>query len=176
MLAGVELVRMQRHIAECRSCAAQDVRVRRALLLVHSLSPIEPSPDFARRLEERIRLSCPRGAADHLAVGGPSNFRRVAAVGAFASLVMLGYIGETLHRESTPPRDIALSPVVAMAQAPQPRIVSQGSQPHIVSSAVPSLVASMSAGMPIWSAALLAEEAPVHFAGAAQTLVNYTEH
>src|SRR4051812_4374129 len=54
-LAGIELVRMQRHIAECENCAKQDAKIRRALLLVRNLPPIEPSPDFTRRLEARLK-------------------------------------------------------------------------------------------------------------------------
>src|SRR3954470_19558788 len=54
-LAGIELVRMQRHIAECESCAKHDAKIRRALLLFRNLSPIEPSPGFSTRLEARLK-------------------------------------------------------------------------------------------------------------------------
>ena len=54
-LAGIELVRMQRHIAECESCAKHDAKIRRALLLFRNLPSIEPSADFSRRLDVRLR-------------------------------------------------------------------------------------------------------------------------
>jgi anti-sigma factor RsiW len=53
-LAGIELVRMQRHIAECESCAKHDARVRRALLIFRNLPSIQPSADFSQRLEARL--------------------------------------------------------------------------------------------------------------------------
>jgi anti-sigma factor RsiW len=54
-LAGIELVRMQRHMAECDSCAKHDAKIRRSLLLFRNLPPIQPSPDFSERLEARLR-------------------------------------------------------------------------------------------------------------------------
>jgi hypothetical protein len=54
-LPGIELVRMQRHIVECEGCAKQDAKVRRALLLFRNLPSIEPSADFASRLEARLK-------------------------------------------------------------------------------------------------------------------------
>src|SRR6185437_11050680 len=151
-LAGVELVRMQRHIAECADCARLDASVRRSLMLVHNLAPIEPSADFAFRLNARLRECRLNQAA---ASGG--RFRTVAAIGAIASLIMLGYVAETMrvaeHQRALP--EIVLPPAVAIAVPPD-------------TTPVPSIVASVSAGMPIWPAALLVEQ------GGLQT-VSYTQ-
>ena len=151
-LAGVELVRMQRHIAECADCARLDASVRRSLMLVRSLQPIEPSADFAFRLDARLR-ECRLSQAS--VTGG--RFRTVAAIGAIASLIMLGYVAETMkvtdQRHTLP--EIVLPPAVAMAIPPD-------------TTPVPSIVASVSAGMPIWPAALLVEQ------GGLQT-VSYTQ-
>src|SRR5687768_9257969 len=90
-LAGIELVRMQRHLAECESCARQDAKIRRALLLFRNIAPIEPSPDFTRRLESRLR-EC---HSDDL-LPAARNLRRSAIAATVASALMLGYIGSTL--------------------------------------------------------------------------------
>src|SRR6476659_9931242 len=92
-LAGIELVRMQRHIAECESCAKHDAKIRRALLLFRNLPSIEPSVGFSQRLEARLRSS----QNDDLFVTTPRNLRRGAIVATIASAMMLGYIGTTLY-------------------------------------------------------------------------------
>jgi hypothetical protein len=152
-LAGVELVRMQRHIGECSECARVDANVRRSLMLVHSLPPIEPSAEFSVRLNERLR-ECRL----HPAVGSSAGFRVVATIGAIASLAMLGYVATTIRSASSagqPSADIVFPPAIAMAVPPD-------------MTPAPSIVASVSAGLPIWPAALLVEQ------GGLQT-VSYTQ-
>ncbi len=149
-LAGVELVRMQQHISNCADCARLDINVRRSLMLVRSLSPIEPSAGFSVRLDERLR-ECRLSQAS--ASGG--GFRTVAAIGAIASLIMLGYVAETMKTAHQRPADIVFPPAIAMAIPPD-------------TTPAPSIVASVSAGIPIWPAALLVEQ------GGLQT-VSYTQ-
>lgn len=161
-LAGVELVRMQRHIAECPECAARDARVRRSLMVAHSLPPIEPSPDFAARLDRRLR-SC---AMEEQQAG--VSFRTVASVGLVMSAAMLFYMAESLHLAapaSQPPQDIVLPPVVAMATPPNPpaALVSD-----TASAAARVIVASVGAGVPVWPVAALVEQPSL-------TLVSYTQ-
>ena len=43
-----------------------------------------------------------------------------------------------------------------------------------VSAGGPAIIASVSAGLPIWTAALYAEQAPQHFARPELTLASYT--
>lgn len=154
-LAGVELIRMQRHLGECPDCAALDARIRRSLMLARSLPQVEPSANFRHRLEARLQAYKERPEATACA-----NFKIVATFGAAASLVMLGYMAESLHRVGVP-RDIVLPPVVAMAEPPElPR------EPAAATATTPpasAIIASVSAGMPIWPAALFAEQAPLHF-------------
>ncbi len=139
-LAGVELVRMQRHIAECAECARVDAGVRRSLMLVRSLQPIEPSADFSAKLDARLR-ECRLTQQVVTSYG----FRTVAAIGAVASLVMLAYVAETMRSVDQRPTDIVLPPVVALAVPPD-------------TTPAPSIVASVSTGIPIWPAALLVEQ------------------
>ena len=159
-LAGIELVRMQRHIAECESCAKQDAKIRRALLLFRNLPSIELSPDFSSRLEARLK-SCQE---DQLAMTQHS-MRRGAIAAALASAVMLGYIGTTLFNQPVVPRDILLPPVVATV--PEPELTP-------ITTSAPAIVASVSAGLTIWPVALFAEQVPVRFAHSKLELTNYT--
>jgi len=175
-LAGVELVRMQRHLAECSACAAMDARVRRSLMAIHALPLIEPSAEFTRRLDARL-AEC--RAQRNLPPTGAS-FRTVAAVGALASLAMLAYMGEALHApaQQGQGRDIVLPPVFAAAPvhhhaasdvmpvslaaataAPAPtRTLDTGA------TAAPAIVASVAAGVPIWPVGLLTEQGTAHLA------------
>jgi hypothetical protein len=139
-LAGVELVRVQRHLAECAACARLDIDVRRSLMLVHSIPTIEPSAEFSFRLNARLQ-ECRL----HQTSASASRFRMVAAVGAIASLVMMGYVAETMRAADQKQPDIVMPPAVAVATPPD-------------TTPAPSIVASVSAGMPIWPAALLVEQ------------------
>jgi hypothetical protein len=147
-LPGIELVGMQMHLTECPQCANHDALVRRSLMLFRSLPRIEPSEDFGQRLEEKLREV---RITDSAAQSGKS--RKFAAAVAFTSVAMLGYIGFSLqHVDSA--KDITFPPVVALA------IDNEAAS----TVPAPEMVAAISAGVPIWTAALLAEQTPVHFA------------
>ena len=149
-LAGVELVRMQQHVAECTECANFDARVKRSLMWVHNLKPIEPSADFSHRLDARLR-EC-RLHQMHASAG---KFRTVAFIGAIASIVMIGYVAVTMKNADQRAPEIILPPAIAMAIPPD-------------TTPAPSIVASVSTGIPIWPAAVLVEQ------GGLQT-VSYTQ-
>ena len=160
-LAGIELVRMQRHIAECESCAKHDAKIRRALLLIRNLPSIELSADFSERLEARLK-EC---HSEHLLATTQRNLRRGAIAATLASAVMLGYIGTTLNHRTDAPRDLVMPPVIA--SIPEPELTP-------ITTSTPAIVASVSAGLTIWPAALFAEQVPVHFAHSKLELANYT--
>lgn len=148
-LPGVELVRMQMHLNECVECARHDATIRRSLMLFRNLPRIEPSPDFSKRLEIKLREA---KLADAAAASGTRS-RRFAAAVTVTSAVMLGYIGISLRSVDTP-QDIILPPVVAFASSSD--AVSPGPGPE--------MIAAVSAGLPIWTAALFAEQTTAHFA------------
>lgn len=158
-LPGIELVRMQMHIGECETCARHDTMVRRSLMLFRSLQPIEPSADFSEKLQRRLREA---KAAD--AASGPVSSRSFATAVAVTSVVMLGYIGMSLRQVDTQP-DLTLPPVVAT--------LPEGFTDAVTSPA-PAMVASVPAGLPIWTAALFAEQAHAHFVSADLTLIAAT--
>jgi len=149
-LPGIKLVGMQMHLLECEKCAKQDAAVRRSLMLFRNLPPIEPSLDFSVRLQQKLELA---KAADASATQS-SRSRTFAAAIAFTSALMLGYIGVSL-RQVDFPQDIVFPPVVA--SIPEP-VSSPMTSPG------PAMVASVPAGLPMWTAALFAEQASVHFA------------
>jgi anti-sigma factor RsiW len=159
-LPGIELVRMQRHIAECESCAKHDAKIRRALLLFRNISPIEPSADFSRRLEARLR-ECHTEQIAHT----HRNLRIGAVAATLASAIMLGYISTTLYSHASAPRDIVMAPVVATI--PEPEFTP-------ITTSAPAILASVPAGLTIWPAALFAEQVPVRFAHSRLELANYT--
>ncbi|MEP6507089.1 MAG: zf-HC2 domain-containing protein [Gemmatimonadales bacterium] len=148
-LPGIELVGMQLHLTDCEECSRRDSSVRRSLMLFRNLPSIEPSADFSSRLRHKLELA---KAADASEVNGFS--RRFSAAIAVTSIVMLGYIGLSL-RQVDFPQDLVLPPVVAsIPESAASPMMSPGT----------AMVASVSAGLPMWTAALFAEQAPVHFA------------
>ena len=160
-LAGIELVRMQCHTAECESCARQDAKVRRALLLFRNLPAIEPSAGFSDRLEARLHKA---QDDDLLAAVTRTNLKRGAVAATIASVAMLAYIGSTLYKTDMP-RDLMMAPVVATATE---------SEFTPLATSTPAIVASAPAGLSIWPVALFAEEAPVRFANSRFELANST--
>ncbi|MDQ3673603.1 MAG: zf-HC2 domain-containing protein [Gemmatimonadota bacterium] len=154
-LAGIELVRMQRHTAECEPCAKHDAKVRRALLLFRNLPSIEPSTGFSDRLEARLQEAHQN---DLLLETTRLNLKRGVLAATFATVAsafMLAYIGNTLYQTEVA-RDVVMPPVIALATEPDP------TTPFTTST--PAIVASASAGLFIWPVALFAEEVPVRFA------------
>ena len=150
-LSGEEVVAMQRHLLECEQCAAHDAKVRRALLVFRNLPTVEPSSDFYNRL--RARIESERTAA----FARPTIAARGPGIGTFmsiaAGLVTIGYVTAASLNWTGPGGEVVLSPVVATAPAtPQLSVENQ------------ALVASMSAGMPVWPMVYLAEQAPMRFA------------
>jgi len=145
MLPAADLVAMQRHLTECERCAHHDTAIRRGLLVVRNLPRIEPSPDFTARLYARLREVRAQDALAGVAYRGPgwTGFLTTAA-----GVLVVGVLAAGLL-EMEQPRDVALAPVIASRPAlpPQP-IVDH------------TYVLSASPGISIWTAALLAEQAP----------------
>ena len=151
-LAGIELVEMQRHALECDVCARHDAMVRRSLIVLRSLPPVEPSPDFTERLNARLRAL---GPIDRR----PPALGRAPGVGSFvavaASIIAAGYLAVSTINSSRPSGDIVLPPVVA-------------SRPAVPASPTASaaIVASMPTVVPVWPAVFLAQQAPIHLVSA----------
>jgi hypothetical protein len=157
-LSGVELDAMARHRQLCDGCARLDTRVRRALLLARNLPTIELSKGFDSRLQrrliqERALGSAVRDAGDGLGTHG----WRPMSLGAYAALaagiLAVAGMATTMSMLGQEHRMIRLAPVVASLPEPEPSTL-----------ATPAMVASMPAGMPVWPAVFVAQQAPWHFA------------
>jgi len=156
-LSGIELVGMQLHLVDCEKCACRDSAVRRSLMLFRNMPQIEPSADFSTKLQRKLDLA---KAADAAATQTGLS-RKFGVAVALTSVVMLGYIAISLRRVDFP-QDIILPPVVAsIPESPTAPMMSPGT----------AMVASVSAGLPMWTAALFAEQAPVNFASIDLTAV-----
>jgi hypothetical protein len=151
LLPAVEMDAMQRHVLNCSSCSRQDTRVRRGLMMVRSLPPIETSPDFMSRLNDRIAEMGPVSRADRVATT-----TYLSSFGAFAALAAgvaaVAYMAvETTHYYA-PVQTVPVAPFVANAME----------QDGAISNA--ALVASVPIGIPVWPAVLIAGQSPMRFA------------
>jgi hypothetical protein len=157
-LSGVELDAMARHRSLCDSCARLDTRVRRALLVAHNLPTVELSPRFGERLQlrltqERALLAATR--ASHGTITG-SRWRPMSA-GVYAAMAAgifaVAGLAATVAGAGREQEMIRLAPVVAMQPEVEPSTL-----------ATPAMVASMPAGMTVWPALYVAQQAPWHLA------------
>jgi hypothetical protein len=166
LLPGIDLVRMQRHVLECRSCARHDTMIRRALLVVRNMPRLEVSAGFSERLQSKIRAlqasGVGRGDVRAHARVGFGTFAAVATGVMAAGLLTFA----VMSRSSSMSRDIALPPVVASL----PADMMDGAPSVIPAQA---MVASASTGIALWPAVMVAEQAPLHFAAEELRLANY---
>ena len=148
-LSRGDALAMQAHAAECSQCAQYDTAVRRGLLVFRNLPPIKPSPGFGDRLNARLR-ELERRRHHELALQGPGlGSFLVIATGMLVAGVMAASFWSGVRQGRIP----TLSPVVATRPAmtvPAP-VVSSG------------FLASASVGLPVWPAAVIAEQAPTQF-------------
>ena len=158
LLPGIDMVTMQRHLLECDACARHDMLVRRSLLLVRNAPMIQPSADFSVRLNARLR-EC--RTMEAMADAGRASYSRTF-VAAAASILLVGVLGLSATEWVGSADEVVLAPAVAYEPAPP--------TPPLAN---PAVVASGSAGMPIWASMLVAEQASAQFA-AEFRLANWT--
>jgi hypothetical protein len=156
-LPGVEMAEMLEHIQGCVRCARHDAAVRRSLLLLRNIPAIQPSSDFTERLQRRLSHEAARAHRTDIAFRGPS---LAVFAGAAASVVTLGATVLMLFgAEPAQSMDLPRLPAVVAYPGAEPDAPSE-------SISMPAFVASMSTGMPVWPALLLADEGSVRFANA----------
>lgn len=137
------------HLITCSACARHDLVMRRGLVALRNLPTVQPSADFYARLTTTIHKL--ERADQHAArYRGPSLASFAATA---AGVVGIGFVAAVVFNWTAQARNLALAPVVARspAVAPYPSTNS-------------SFVASASAGLPIWPAAMMVDQAPVRFA------------
>lgn len=137
------------HLATCRLCARHDLAMRRGLLVLRNLPSVEPSSDFFDRLTTTLhRMERSEERASRYRGPGLGAF-----AAATAGVVGVGFLAAVVFNWTAQARNLALAPVIATAPAVAPYPSTNS-----------SFVASASAGLPIWPAAMLVDQAPVRFA------------
>ena len=152
-LPGVEVVRMHAHLRVCAACAALDLRVRRSLMVVRShLSNIEPSVDFGSRLSARLELE---RASQRAGLPRAPSFQwgGLAVMGTVLGIVVIVVLAAGVATEA---------PQVGTRRVVEGAPLSHDfAQPISLPNATPAFMASVSTGMAILPALMLAEEVPV---------------
>lgn len=154
-LSAIDMVTMHQHVAECVACSRHDATERRALLLFRNLPRVEPSQAFRSRLDDRLREA---------RLGGHpvsrSNSHVPVAIAATIAILAGAWTATFVSRTLSQPQ-LMLTPVVATIPEPASPLAN------------PALMASVSTGMPVWPVALLAEQAPMHFANSEFQLTSF---
>ena len=151
-LPAVEMYEMHEHLRVCVRCSRHDTAVRRGLMIVRSLPQIEPSADFMARLNSRLEeLHAAHGGRGEAARGYQLTSGSFAALA--AGLALLGYLALEAVNRFGAPVELRLPPVVATAPEEPTSLLTD-----------PAFVAAISAGMPMWPAVLMADQAPQHLA------------
>ena len=157
-LSGVDFDGMTRHRQLCEHCAHIDTRVRRALLVVRNLPTIQPSAAFSRRLQARLRaerapLVLARQPNEAVSTGRAHLVSAAAYTIIAAGVISVAGLAGVVRYTGTHDQVIRMSPVIA-------------SRPEVEASPLttPTIIASMPAGMPLWPAVFVAQQAPWHFA------------
>lgn len=162
LLSGADTVAMERHRTECRCCSAFDVRVRRGLMVLHSLPSVQCSEGFNERLRERLRgvqqevgsdLGRPRWVVWHRSRPGGQDPAPGMRSFAFAAVAVLSISAGAYALLPVDHGPVVLPPVVATRPAPEPELLAS-----------PAIVVSSFAGAPVWPAMLLADEMPMRVA------------
>jgi hypothetical protein len=151
VLSIAEMRAMEQHRTACAACSRQDTMVRRSLLLIRNLPPIEPSPDFMARLNQRLDQLGPEARVD---VVSRPQYSTAALTAVAAGLIAVAYMAVETSQYFSPTPDAHIAPVIASVSALEPA-------PTIANSA---FVASIPTGMPVWPAMMMAGQAPMHFA------------
>ncbi len=174
LLAAVDMEAMRAHLGWCTSCARQDTAVRRSLLLVRNLPVIEPSPDFIRRLNERLSEI---GPPPTQIAARTSLFFSLPALGTFAAVAAgIGLVAVLSFRTThlVAPAQVASAPTqnTVITNAPIPEYRDMPSSPTSSANAAPDVspmanaayFAAVPTGIPIWPAVLMIGDAPVKMA------------
>lgn len=164
LLPAFDMDAMEGHRFTCADCSRHDTRIRRSLLLVRNLPPIEPSPEFFDKLNARLAQLEPASRADVVGRSSMQSFASFAALA--AGIAAVAYLTVETNNYFAHPDDVPANTVSAMAMAPVPVLPQLPKPARVAPMPLNSaaLVASVPTGIPIWPAALMANQSPMHFA------------
>jgi hypothetical protein len=161
LLPAFEMDAMRRHRNACSGCARQDSQVRRSLLLVRNLPPIEASPEFMARLNARIAQLDPVSRDDVVrprhSLGSAASIALLAA-----GMVAVAYLARETNDYFALPAAAAMAPQSIAAIQPMTAMEPMELEPSPMTNA--ALVASVPTGIPVWPAVLIAGQSPMRFA------------
>ena len=150
-LPGFQMAAMREHMGDCARCSRRDADVRRALFLLKNLPTVQVSDGFQDKLRARITAEGPAYQAKR-------SFQAMPVKWAAAAVLLVAVVGVGTWPESQT-EEITRLPAV-FASAPLDAF-GYG----VYDESAPAYVASMSTGIPMWPALMLAEEGPLRFAG-----------
>lgn len=153
-LPGIQMAAMRDHLTTCSRCSRRDAEIRRALLLVRNIPPIEVSDGFQDRLRARLAAELPVPAPTVKTRVDTGFMKRALAAGLVVALVG---VQSWSGMRSNPATITRLPDVYA---EPPGDAFGYG----VGDESAPAYVASMSTGIPMWPALMLAEEGPLRFA------------
>ena len=153
-LPGFQMAVMREHVTACARCSKRDAEIRRSLFVLKNLPPVEVSKGFNDRLRARITAEGPAYQSTRASNAGLTKW--VAA--AVMLVVVAGTKGWYDYAQ------LAGAPVRLPAVFASAPVTYEGGV-----ESVPAYVASMSTGIPMWPALMLAEEGPLRFAGVQTT-------
>lgn len=151
-LPGFQMAAMREHLTACARCARRDAEVRRALFLLKNLPPVQVSDGFQDKLRARISAEGPAYHPKRSPYAGSMKW-------AAAAVLLVAVVGVRSWPGRTQTEDVTRLPAV-FASLP-PNAFGYG----VDDESAPAYVASMSTGIPMWPALMLAEEGPLRFAG-----------
>ena len=156
-LSSVDIDAMALHRQLCERCSQLDTRVRRALLVARNLPTIQPSAAFSQRLHARLEAERSAGAflprSDEAIVPAGRSILAGRYAALVAGMLMVAGVAGVLTVTSAREAVIHMAPVIASLP-----------ETDVSPMATPTMVASVAAGMPMWPAVFVAQQAPWHFA------------
>lgn len=150
-LSGVEMTAMREHLRQCAKCARTDRSVHRALLVARNLPQLEVSTGFDQRLRTRLEGERVGPVGQRTPSWSPGPLRWTTVGAALVGVIAVGGWHVLDGRDSGPSR----LPAVVASSPPVEHF--DGDDP------ASAFVASMSTGIPMWPALMLAEEGPLMF-------------
>ena len=120
--APCDLRRFERHLARCPACRRYDRALRQGVLALRAAALIEPSPDFRRRLEARLRQERRGGR------GSPQVPARAGVAGIAAALFVAAALALVALEGVRRPEE-ARAPTLPPAPFPKP--VAHASVPFV---------------------------------------------
>jgi hypothetical protein len=155
LLPAFQMEAMGRHLEACSACSRLDTRIRRGLMLIRNLPPIETSPDFMERLNARLAQLPPESRRD--VAGARFHMPAIGTMAAFAAgVAAIAYMAMETNRYFVPPGE----PAAAMTAMGTASMLPMPVAP--ISKA--ALVASVPTGIPVWPTVLMVGQTPLRFA------------